>query len=45
MVGVVRPGQEVIHRPVGGRPVRALVLWTPAGELARIAPALGACSS
>jgi mannose-6-phosphate isomerase-like protein (cupin superfamily) len=45
MVGVVRTGQQVIHRPLGGRPVRALVLWNPAGELGRIAPAFGACGA
>jgi hypothetical protein len=45
MTGVVRSGQEVIHRPAGGRPVRALVLWSPGGELARIAPGFTACGS
>ena len=43
MVGVVRPGDEVIHRPRGGRPVKALVIWNPGGELDRIAPAFGPC--
>ena len=43
MVGVVRPGEEVIHRPRGGRPVRALVAWTPGGEVERIAPAFRPC--
>ncbi|MDX1579141.1 MAG: cupin domain-containing protein [Gemmatimonadota bacterium] len=37
MVGIVRPGDEVIHRVVGDEPVRALVVWAPAGEADRIA--------
>jgi len=38
MVGIVRTGDEVIHRIPGGEPVRALVIWAPGGEAARIAP-------
>ena len=38
MVGIVRPGDEVIHRIPGNEPVRALVIWVPGGEAARIAP-------
>lgn len=38
MVGVVKPGDEVIHRVLGNEPVRALVIWVPGGEADRIAP-------
>ena len=38
MVGVVRPGDEVIHGVVSATPVKALVIWTPGGEADRIAP-------
>ena len=38
MVGVVRPGDEVMHRVLSEGPVKALVLWAPGGEAARIAP-------
>lgn len=38
MVGIVRPGDEVIHRIPGTEPVKALVIWAPGGEAARIAP-------
>jgi mannose-6-phosphate isomerase-like protein (cupin superfamily) len=38
-VAVVRPGDTVVHRVVGDTPVRALVIWAPGGEVARIAPA------
>jgi mannose-6-phosphate isomerase-like protein (cupin superfamily) len=38
MVGVVRQGDEVAHRVLSEGPVRALVLWAPGGEAARIAP-------
>lgn len=43
MVGVVRPGDDVIHRVRGTDPVRALVIWAPAGELARIEPQFQPC--
>ena len=37
MVGVVRPGDEVIHRvPSETTPARVLIIWTPAGEIERI---------
>ncbi len=36
-VGIVRPGDEVIHRVLGEVPVRALVIWAPGGEAERIA--------
>jgi len=35
MVGIVRPGDEVVHRVVGDEPVRALVVWAPGGEIGR----------
>lgn len=38
MVGIVRPGDAVIHRVVGDAPVRALVIWAPGGEAERLAP-------
>lgn len=38
MVGIVRPGDEVIHRVTSDVPVRALVIWAPGGEADRIAP-------
>jgi len=38
MVGIVRPGDEVIHRVLSSDPVKALVIWAPGGEVARIAP-------
>jgi quercetin dioxygenase-like cupin family protein len=38
MIGVVKPGDEVIHRVLSDVPVRTLVLWVPGGEADRIAP-------
>ena len=38
MVGVVKPGDEVIHRVLGDEPVKAVVIWVPGGEGDRIAP-------
>jgi len=38
MVGIVRPGDEVSHRVLSPDPVKALVIWAPGGEVARIAP-------
>ncbi len=38
MVGIVRPGDEVIHGVASPGPVRALVIWAPGGEVERIAP-------
>lgn len=40
MVGMVRTGDRVVHRVVGDAPVRALVIWAPAGEVERIAGGL-----
>ncbi|HEX9730051.1 MAG TPA: cupin domain-containing protein [Gemmatimonadales bacterium] len=37
MVGIVRPGDEVIHRVASDHPVKALVIWAPGGEVERIA--------
>jgi uncharacterized cupin superfamily protein len=39
MVGVVRRGDEVIHRVISDVPVKAVVLWLPGGEADRLAPA------
>ncbi len=36
MVGIVRPGDRVVHRVVGNAPVRALVIWAPGGEAERL---------
>lgn len=38
MVGVVKPGDSVMHRVLSDVPVKALVLWVPGGEADRIAP-------
>jgi mannose-6-phosphate isomerase-like protein (cupin superfamily) len=43
MAGVVRPGDDVMHRVRGTTPVRALVIWAPAGELGRIEPQFQPC--
>ena len=40
MVGIVRPGDRVVHRVVSDSPVKALVIWAPGGEIERIAPNL-----
>lgn len=32
MVGIVRPGDRVVHSVESEEPVRGLVIWTPAGE-------------
>ncbi len=37
MVGIVRPGDRVIHRVPSDTPVRALVIWAPGGEAERLA--------
>jgi quercetin dioxygenase-like cupin family protein len=37
MLGVVRPGDRVAHRVHSSEPVRALVIWTPGGEVERLA--------
>lgn len=37
MVGIVRPGDEVIHRvPSEDTPAHVLIIWTPGGEIGRI---------
>ncbi|GBD32679.1 hypothetical protein HRbin33_01653 [bacterium HR33] len=41
MVGIVRPGERVVHRVVSSEPARALIVWAPAGEADRIASRLG----
>lgn len=38
MMGIVRPGDSVVHHVPGDAPVRALVIWAPGGELERLAP-------
>lgn len=38
MVGIVRPGDTVVHRVPGAEAVRAVVIWTPGGEADRLAP-------
>ena len=40
MVGIVRPGDEVVHTVLSDEPVKALVIWAPGGEAARIARSL-----
>lgn len=37
MVGIVRPGDDVIHRVASDEPVKALVIWAPGGEAERLA--------
>ena len=37
MVGIVRPGDVVVHRVISDVPVKALVIWAPGGEADRIA--------
>jgi quercetin dioxygenase-like cupin family protein len=36
MIGIVRPGDTVVHRVTGNAPARLLVIWPGAGEMARI---------
>lgn len=38
MVGVVKPGDQVAHRVLSDVPVKAVVMWVPGGEAARLAP-------
>jgi quercetin dioxygenase-like cupin family protein len=40
MVGIVRAGDRIIHHVTSEVPVRAIVVWTPAGEAGRIAGGL-----
>ena len=37
MVGIVRPGDRVIHKVNSSEPVKALVIWAPGGEVERLA--------
>ncbi len=37
MVGVVRAGDEVVHKVPGDQPCRAVVIWAPGGEADRLA--------
>lgn len=36
MVGIVRPGDEVIHSVLSEEPVKALVIWALGGEVERL---------
>ena len=38
MAGIVRPGDQVMHRVSGTDSAKVLVIWAPGGELARLAP-------
>ncbi|MEK7403066.1 MAG: cupin domain-containing protein [Gemmatimonadota bacterium] len=38
MAGIVRPGDQVMHRVTSADSVRVLVIWAPGGEVARLAP-------
>ena len=37
MVGIVKPADTVIHRVVGQSPVKLLLIWSPGGEVERLA--------
>ena len=37
MVGIVKPSDTVIHRVVGQSPVKVLLIWSPGGEVERLA--------
>jgi len=37
MVGIVKPGDTVVHRVVPPGPVKALLVWAPGGEADRLA--------
>jgi len=37
MVGIVKPGDTVVHRVVPPGPVKALLVWSPGGEADRLA--------
>lgn len=39
-VGIVRPGDEVVHRVPGEEPATALVVWAPGGEADRLSKSL-----
>jgi len=36
MVGIVRPGDVIVHSVESDEPVKAIVIWTPAGEADRL---------
>lgn len=36
MIGIVRPQDSVAHRVLSTEPVRAIVVWAPGGEAARL---------
>jgi quercetin dioxygenase-like cupin family protein len=36
MIGIVRPQDDVAHRVLSAEPVRAIVVWAPGGEAARL---------
>ncbi len=38
MVGIVRPGDQVVHKVWSAEPVKVLVIWAPGDEVERIAP-------
>ena len=38
MVGVVKPGDEIVHHVLSSGPVKAVVVWVPGGEGARFGP-------
>lgn len=40
MVGIVRPGDDVVHTVLSPGDVKALVIWVPADEVERIAPSM-----
>lgn len=40
MVGIVRPGDDVVHTVLSPEDVKALVVWVPADEVERIAPSM-----
>ena len=37
MIGIVKPSDTVIHRVVGQTPVKVLLIWSPGGEVDRLA--------
>ena len=36
MIGIVRPGDTVVHKIPGAEPCKALVIWAPGGEIERL---------
>jgi quercetin dioxygenase-like cupin family protein len=37
MVGIVKPGDSVVHKVASEKPVKALLIWAPGGEAERLA--------